>query len=117
VAVHALRSGVDVMVRTTSREFPGAMRPLERDTQVLDLLTPVVQVGSNHLASLGEIFHGGLDHTTIVFVTGPTGPSSVLTHTERISTVRVGERAVAAPGISLAVNNAQEFAQRWRPWR
>jgi uncharacterized protein (DUF58 family) len=117
VAVHAIRSGVDVTLRTTSRQYPGALRGLDRDTQVLDLLTPVTQAPPSAVSPLAEIFHSGLDHTTIVFVTGPRGPSSVLTHTDRISTVRVGEGATAAPGIAMAVKDAHEFVQRWRPWR
>lgn len=116
VAVHAIRSGVDVTVRTTARQFPGVLRGLDRDTQVLDLLTPVAQAPPTAVASLAEIFHSGLDHTTIVFVTGPTGPSSVLTHTERLSTVRIGEEASAAPGIAMAARDAKEFVRRWRPW-
>lgn len=116
VAVHALRSGVEVRVRTTAREFPGAGRPLERSTQVLDLLTPVKQVPTDALMSLPEIFRSGLDHTAIVFVTGPRGPSSTFSHTERMSVVRVGAGAQPATGISLAVEDALEFVHRWRPW-
>lgn len=116
VAVHALRSGVDVRLRTTAREFPGALRALERDSQVLDLLTPVAQVEPSDLLTLPEIFHGGIDHTTIVFVTGPEGPSSTLHHTAKLSIVRIGQGAVATPGIALAANDAVEFVQRWRPW-
>ncbi len=117
VAVHAIRSGIQVTVRTTDRAYPGALRPLDRHTLVLDLLTPVSQVATHAVASLGELFRGGFDHTTIVFVTGPTGPSSTLTHTERLSVVRVGEGALASPGITLAASTATEFVQRWRPWR
>jgi uncharacterized protein (DUF58 family) len=116
VAVHALHSGVEVSVRTTAREFPGAMRPLRRDTQVLDLLTPVHQCRHDALMSLAEIFHSGLDHTAIMLITGPTGPSSTFTHTDRLLVVRVGKEATVAPGIGLAVLDAKEFARRWRPW-
>jgi uncharacterized protein (DUF58 family) len=117
IAVHALRSGVDVRVRTTAREFPGAARPLIRDTQVLDLLTPVHQATRGAVVSLVEIFHSGLDHTAIMLITGPNGPSSTFTHTDRMSVVRVGKEAALAPGVILAVRDAQEFAMRWRPWR
>jgi uncharacterized protein (DUF58 family) len=116
IAVHALRNGVDVRVRTTAREFPGAARPLIRDTQVLDLLTPVHQAGHDGVVSLAEIFHSGLDHTAIMLITGPAGPSSTFTHTDRLSIVRVGKEAALAPGVVLAVHDAQEFAVRWRPW-
>jgi uncharacterized protein (DUF58 family) len=117
IAVHALRNGVDVRVRTTAREFPGAARPLIRDTQVLDLLTPVHQAGRGAVVSLAEIFHSGLDHTAIMLITGPTGPSSTFAHTDRLSVVRIGKGATVAPGVVLAVRDAQEFALRWRPWR
>jgi uncharacterized protein (DUF58 family) len=116
VAVHALRSGVEVRLRTTAREFPGAARPLERNVQVLDMLTPIHQVGPTALMSLPEIFRSGLDHTAIVFVTGPQGPSSLFSHADRMSVVRVGKGAVASAGITFAVNDALEFVQRWRPW-
>lgn len=117
VAVHALRSGVEVVVRTTAREFPGAMRPMTRDTQVLDLLTPVHQASHAAVMSLAEIFRSGLDHTAIMLITGPRGPSSTFAHTDRLFVVRVGAGAVPAPGVSLAVADAIEFAHRWRPWR
>lgn len=117
VAVHALRSSVEVRLRTTAREFPGSPRPLERDTQVLDMLTPVVQADGPMTMSLPELFRSGLDHTAIVLVTGPTGPSSAFTHTDRMSVIRVGKGAVTGVGVSLAVNDALEFVQRWRPWR
>jgi uncharacterized protein (DUF58 family) len=117
IAVHALRNGVDVRVRTTAREFPGASRPMVRDTQVLDMLTPVHQATRDAVMSLGEIFHSGLDHTAIMLITGPTGPSSTFHHTDRLSVVRVGKDATLAVGVMLAVRDAQEFALRWRPWR
>lgn len=117
IAVHALRNGVDVRVRTTAREFPGAARPLIRDTQVLDLLTPVHQASRESVMSLVEIFHSGLDHTAIMLITGPSGPSSTFTHTDRLSIVRVGKDAALSPGVVLAVRDAKAFALRWRPWR
>ena len=57
-----------------------------------------------------------MDDNDIVFVTGPEGPSSVLTHTERLSTIRIGQGAAAGPGITMAARDAEEFVQRWRPW-
>ena len=84
---------------------------------MLDLLTPVHQAGHDAVVSLGEIFHSGLDHTAIMLITGPQGPSSTFAHTDRLSVVRVGKAAELAPGVVLAVRDAQEFALRWRPWR
>jgi uncharacterized protein (DUF58 family) len=116
IAVHALRSGVNVSLKTTSRFHPGAMRPIERETRILDLLTPVGQVDDDHHMSLVEIFHAGIDHTMIMFVTGPTGPSTTLVHTDRVATVRVGQGSTPGRGVVLAVDDAMTFAERWRPW-
>jgi uncharacterized protein (DUF58 family) len=116
IAVHALRSGVNVTLKTTSRHHPGARRPVDRETRILDLLTPVAQVDDEHHMSLVEIFHAGIDHTMIMFVTGPAGPSTTLVHTDRIATVRVGQGATAGRGVVLAVDDAVTFAERWRPW-
>jgi uncharacterized protein (DUF58 family) len=115
IAVHAIRSGVNVSLRTTSREFPGIARPVDRETRVLDMLTPVTQAPADALASLADVFRSGLDHTTIVFVTGPEGPSSTIAHTDRLSVVRIGRGAVAGPGFTLAVDDAATFVTRWRP--
>ena len=115
VAVHAIRSGVTVRLRTTSREHPGSPRALDRDTQVLDLMTPVTQCVRDESMALGEIFHGGLDHTSIVLVTGPTGPSTVLHAADRVSVIRIGAGAVTGVGVAVAAVDAIEFAQRWRP--
>lgn len=117
VAVHALKSGVNVTLRTTSRVHPGAVRPIDRETSILDLLTPVDQVEGEQAMSLAEIFHGGIDHTMIVFVTGPEGPSSTLAHTDKLSVIRIGRGAMVARGITLAAEDAADFVQRWRPWR
>lgn len=115
IAVHALRSGVTVTVTTTSRHHPGAPRPVDRETRVLDLLTPVGQVDDAQHMSLTEIFRAGIDHTTIVLVTGPTGPSTTFARTDRVTTIRVGEGAAPARGVALAVDDAVSFAERWRP--
>jgi hypothetical protein len=69
------------------------------------------------VVALAEIFHSGLDHTAIMLITGPNGPSSTFTHTDRLSVIRVGKEAALSPGAVLAVRDAQEFAMRWRPWR
>lgn len=116
IAVHAMRSGVNVTLKTTSRYHPGARRPIDRETRILDLLTPVGRVDDDHHMSLVEIFHAGIDHTMIMFVTGPSGPSTTLVHTDRIATVRVGRGATAGAGVVLAVDDAATFAERWRPW-
>ena len=116
VAVHALRSGVKVTLRTTARQFPGTLRPVDQDTRILDLLTPVTQSDPDTSMSLAEIFHSGIDHTMIVFVTGPLGPSTVMHHTDKLSVVRIGDGALPGPGVAVAADDATMFAQRWRPW-
>lgn len=117
IAVHALRSGVHVLLKTTSRHHPGALRPVDRETRVLDLLTPVTQVDDDHHMSLIEVFHAGIDHTTIVFVTGPDGPSTTFSRHDRVTTVRVGHGSTSGHGAVLAVDDAASFAERWRPWQ
>lgn len=116
VAVHALGSGVTVRLRTTSREHPGVLRSLDRDTQVLDLLTPVSQCEETAALALAEVFHGGLDHTMIVLVTGPLGPSTSLPRADKLSVLRIGAGAASGVGIAMAASDAAEFVQRWRPW-
>ncbi len=116
IAVHALGTGLHVVVRTTSRAHPGVETPLIREGSVLDLLTPVEQTSGAALLALGELFAGRLDRASVVVVTGPRGPSSRMPASGRVITVRVGAGAETAPGIAIAVANAAEFSGRWRPW-
>ena len=116
VAIHAIRSGVDVTVRTTSHRHPGSIHSLSQEQVVLDLLTPVAQAPLHETETLAGIFRAGLDHTAIVMVTGPDGPARPVLRTDSISVMRVGDGAQPAPGVALAVDDAATFAQRWRPW-
>lgn len=115
MAVHAIRSGVGVTVRTTSLAHAGHRHPIDAETRVLDFLTPIRSAASPDLLSLAELFAGGLDHTSVVLVTGPRGPSTICAQSAAMSVVRVGTDAAAAVGVSLAVADAAEFARRWRP--
>jgi uncharacterized protein (DUF58 family) len=116
IAVHAVRSGLDVVVRTTSREHPGHPIPRSSESQVVDLLTPVAQTSGSDLLSVAALFRAGLDQASIVLITGPAGPSSHFASTDQMLTVRVGEGAQTGPGVALAVSDAREFTQRWKPW-
>ena len=116
VAVHALGSGVTVRLRTTSREHPGLLRTLDRETQVLDILTPVRQCAEVAALALAEVFHGGLDHTTIVLITGPLGPSTTLPRADKLTVIQIGSGATGGVGVAMAAADAAEFSQRWRPW-
>jgi uncharacterized protein (DUF58 family) len=116
LAVHALRTGLDVVVRTTDRNHAGRPTPLVADAAVLDLLTPVQQSEPDALLPVAALFTGGFDHTSVVLVTGPTGPSSRFATSERMSVVRIGVGATGGPGIALAANDAPEFVRRWRAW-
>lgn len=115
LAVHALRTGLDVVVRTTDPANAGRERPIGTEAEVLDLLTPVHQVdeGALHVAAL---FGKGFDHTSVVMLTGPDGPTTRLSARDRMTTVRVGEGARSGLGISVAAADAREFVQRWRAW-
>ena len=120
IAVHALRAGVEVRLRTTSREFPGAHLALEHDTQVLDLLTPVIPTPAASTVSLAETLYGQAANqrhgAMVVVVTGALGPSQALGSIVAARLIRVGQGATTAPGVELAVEDAAEFARRWVPW-
>jgi uncharacterized protein (DUF58 family) len=116
LAVHALRTGLDVVVRTTDREHAGRPLPLVTDVAVLELLTPVQQSDPTELLPIGALFTGGFDHTSVAIITGPAGPSSRLAGSDRMAIVRIGAGARTAPGVVLAAADALEFVRRWRSW-
>lgn len=116
LAVHSLRHGLDVVVRTTSRIHPGTPRPLRSDGPVLELLTPVSQVTGSDVATVAELFRTGLEQSAVVVVTGPAGPSSRFAALDRMMVIRIGEGASTGPGVALAAPTAEEFSRRWRPW-
>lgn len=116
LAVHAIRTGLDVVVRTTDRSHAGRPSPLVSKASILDLLTPVPQSDTDSLLPIAALFTGGFDQTSVVFVTGPQGPSSRFVASERMSVVRIGEGAAPGAGIVLAANDAREFVRRWRTW-
>ncbi len=116
LAVHAIRTGLDVVVRTTDRHHAGRPSPLVSDASVLDLLTPVHQSDAPTLLPVASLFTGGFDQTSVVFVTGPAGPSSQFAASERMSVVRIGESAVEGFGVVLAARDAREFVRRWQTW-
>src|SRR5690606_14092593 len=120
IAVHALRSGVEVRLRTTSRDYPGAHLALEYETQVLDLLTPVTPTPAERTASLAATLYGQAANqrhgAMVVVVTRPFGPSQGLGSIVAARLIRVGNGATTAPGAGVAVSDAAEFARRWVPW-
>jgi uncharacterized protein (DUF58 family) len=116
LAAHAVRSGLDVVLRTTSRTHPGRATPIAEEGIVLDLLTPVQQTNADDLLSVAALFSRGFDHTSVVMVTGPDGPSSRFMNLEQMLVVRIGEGATAVTGVATAAADAAEFATRWRTW-
>ncbi|MEL6890058.1 MAG: DUF58 domain-containing protein [Actinomycetota bacterium] len=114
LAVHAIVTGLDVVVRTTSQHHRGSPSPIVDEAPVLELLTPVHQTGPAETVSLGTLFVHGFDHTSIVFVTGPDGPSSTISSVERTTTIRIGDGAEIGVGITLAAQSAPEFVNTWR---
>ncbi len=116
LASHAVRSGLDVVVRTTSNIHPGRPTPLLSEGQVLDFLTPVQQTKAEHSLNVAALFSGGIDHTSVVLVSGPNGPSSRFANLEQTLVVRIGDGAIATSGIAVAAENAGEFVTRWRTW-
>lgn len=113
VAVHAIRVGLDVVLRTTSPAHAGTSTRLISDAAVLDLLTPVQQTDRRELLPVSSLFAAGLDQSSVVMITGPGGPSSRFTRLDRVIAVRIGTDARMEPGISLVAASAQEFVHRW----
>jgi uncharacterized protein (DUF58 family) len=116
LAVHGIRQGLDVEVRTTDPHHPGVGIPIREERHVLDLLTPVSQTSDDEGVPLGALLASGVHHKTLAMVTGPTGPSTPLVAIDRTIVIRVGQGAVDASGRGLAVADAPEFVQRWRGW-
>lgn len=116
LASHAVRSGLDVVVRTTSSDHPGRPIPLLTEGQVLDFLTPVQQTSAEHSLTVAALFSGGIDHTSVVLVSGPSGPSSRFAKLDQTLVVRIGDGSAATSGIAVAAQDAGEFVTRWRTW-
>lgn len=115
LAVHALRTGLDVVVRTTDPANAGRETPIVAEAEVLDLLTPVFHVGTGAL-HVAALFGKGFDHTSVVMVTGPEGPTTRLSAHDRMTTVRIGMGAQPGVGISVAAQDAPDFVHQWRAW-
>lgn len=116
LAVHAIRTGLNVVVRTTDSDHAGRPTPLVTDAAVLDLLTSVQPSDDTRLLPVSALFAGGFDQSSVVFVTGPNGPCGRFATSERMSIIRIGEGATDGIGIVLAANDAREFVRRWRSW-
>ncbi|MEP7203181.1 MAG: DUF58 domain-containing protein [Ilumatobacteraceae bacterium] len=118
VAAFALRSGLDVVVRTTSRLRAGRPYPLVDQSEMLDLLTPLEQGSGTDVLTVASLFTGGLGGVAVLVVTGPKGPSTIFSHGDQISVARIGAGAETA-GLScpaIAANDAGQFAERWAQW-
>jgi uncharacterized protein (DUF58 family) len=118
VAAFALRSGLDVVVRTTSRLRSGRPYALVDQSEMLDLLTPLQQGGGSDVLSLASLFTGGLGGVAVLVVTGPRGPSTNFSHGDQISVARIGAGADTA-GLkcsAIAAADAAQFAERWAQW-
>jgi uncharacterized protein (DUF58 family) len=115
LGVHALRTGLDVVVRTTNPDHPGRPSPLVAEAEVLDLLTPVRQVETDAL-HVAMLFAHGFDHTSVLMVTGPDGPTTRVSTKDQMITIRVGDGARMGAGIAVAAKDAPDFVQRWRAW-
>ena len=84
------------------------------ESMALDLLTVVPQSIDEELLPVASLFTGGFDHTSVLMVTGPMGPSSRVGAIDRMTIVRIGHGASAAQGITLMAETASEFVHRWR---
>jgi uncharacterized protein (DUF58 family) len=118
IAAFALQSGLQVVVRTTSRTRPGKPFALGSLIEILDLLTPLEQGRGTDVLSLASLFTGGLDGSPVLVVTGAHGPSTRFPRGDRSSIVRIGEDAETA-GLSvpaIAATDAAQFVERWALW-
>jgi uncharacterized protein (DUF58 family) len=118
VAAFAVRSGLNVVVRTTSRLRAGRPYPLVDQSEMLDLLTPLKQDRGMDLLSVASLFTSGLSGVAVLVVTGPRGPSTIFSHGDQISVARIGRGAEVA-GLTcpaIAANDAGQFAERWAKW-
>lgn len=116
LAAHAIRSGLDVVVRSTSSTHPGQSTPLLDEGSVLDYLTPVRQSDPADLLSVAQLFVQGIGQSSMVLITGPDGPSSRFTNTDQTLVVRIGQGAVAPAGVALAASDAARFVTLWKNW-
>jgi uncharacterized protein (DUF58 family) len=116
LAVHGIRQGLEVSVRTTDPGHPGHAMALGDERRVLDLLTPVERTTAADAVPIATLLAGGVLQTTLALVTGPTGPTTQIASVERAVIVRVGAGGTASAGRGLSVVDAKEFVQRWRGW-
>ncbi len=116
LAAHAIRTGLDVVLRTTSREVPGTPTSIASEPAVLDLLTPVQCTDDDDTIPVATLFSGGLARSAVLMVTGPRGPSSRFASLDQMATVRIGRGAQGGQGILFAADDAREFVRRWRSW-
>jgi uncharacterized protein (DUF58 family) len=116
LSIHALRTGLDVVVRSTDRLHPGVRSTLHTEGQVLDLLTKVSRAAERPPLAIAALFGHGLDHTSVLLVTGPNGPTSRMSARDHMLTIRVGRGAVAGGDIALAAEDATDFVSKWRSW-
>ncbi|MDX2380777.1 MAG: DUF58 domain-containing protein [Acidimicrobiia bacterium] len=116
LAVHGIRQGLDVSLRTTDPEHPGYTLALTDERRVLDLLTPVERTTSSVAVPIATLLAAGGLHATLALVTGPAGPTTQIASIETAVIVRVGSGDATDGGRGLSVADANEFVQRWRGW-
>jgi uncharacterized protein (DUF58 family) len=115
LAVHALRTGLDVVVRTTNRDHAGRPTALVSEAEVLDLLTPTRQTADEPMP-VAALFTQGLGHTSVLLVTGPDGPATRLSANDQMVIIRIGDGARSGAGVGVAARDAPDFVNRWRSW-
>jgi uncharacterized protein (DUF58 family) len=116
LAIHAMRAGLDVVVRTTDHHHPGRRTSLQSESHVLDLLTLVSRTTDRSPLEVASLFGQGLSHTSVLLITGPYGPTSRMTAGDKMMAIRVGREARAGGDIAFAAEDAGDFVTKWRSW-
>lgn len=121
LCLHALRSGVDVVLATTDRANPGSPRPLREDVEALDLLARVGLTSGAANRPLGEIVQRTPRATSAFIVSGRSeeGMSRFADLADRVMYVSIAATADGLPriigsrGDDVMTPTAEAFARWW----
>lgn len=114
LTAHAVRAGLDVVLRTNDRQHRGQPMSVRSEIELLDLLARVVvTMGDETLPFAPLVTLDGLDDSVVV-ITGPHGTFPRLPQlAERLTIVRIGGlESMRRVGV-IAAADAEGFARSW----